>query len=251
MLEKLEDKVQLTLLGRACGKSSLSFNSAMRLIETVRSIAPAELSPFNLVGLLQVLPEADRLYTPVRKRSRIESARISDAASFFGHTIVQALQRWVSDEFAFWGRCKRAAILGDWMNGTTVQTIERKYSVPFGGQIQNGDIQRYSDGTRFHLQSAHQILSALLAMDPAKEQEFETVICQLEFGVPPDLTVFMRVPFSLSRGECLILADRGIRSPLALAAAQAEILVEILGKGRAARIQKTCAEAQEVASAAA
>ena len=88
-------------------------------------------------------------------------------------------------------------------------------------------------------------------MDPAKEQEFETVICQLEFGVPPDLTVFMRVPFSLSRGECLILADRGIRSPLALAAARAEILVEILGKGRAARIQKTCAEAQEVASAAA
>ena len=59
-------------------------------------------------------------------------------------------------------------------------------------------------------------------MDPAKEQEFETVICQLEFGVPPDLTVFMRVPFSLSRGECLILADRGIRSPLALAAARAE-----------------------------
>ena len=70
LLEKLEDKVQLTLLGRACGQSSLSFNSAMRLIETVRSIAPAELAPFNLVGLLQVLPEADRLYTPVRKRSR-------------------------------------------------------------------------------------------------------------------------------------------------------------------------------------
>ena len=248
LLERLEDKVQLTLLGRACGQSSLSFNSAMRLIESIRSVPSVELSAFNLVGLLQVLPEADRLYTPVRKRPRIESARINDAASIFGRTIVQALQRWVSDEFAFWGRCKRAAILGDWMTGTTVQAIEKRYSVPFGGQIQNGDIQRYSDGTRFHLQSAHQIISALLAMDPAKELEFESVIAQLEFGVPPELTVLMRAPFSLSRGECLALADRGIRSPLALAAAQAEILAEVLGKSRAARIQTACEEA-DVANA--
>jgi helicase len=251
LLERLEDKVQLTLLGRACGQSSLSFDSAMRLIETVRSLAGSDLSPFNLVGLLQVLPEADRLYTPVRKRSRVESARINDAAALFGRTIVQALQRWVPDEFAFWGRCKRAAILGDWMTGATVQAIERKYSVPFGGQIQNGDILRYADGTRFHIQSAHQILSALLAMDPVKEQEFETVISQLEFGVTAELVVFMRAPFLLSRGECLALADRGIRSPLDLAAAQAELLTEILGTSRAKQLQETCAEEQEASSAAA
>jgi helicase len=217
-------------------KISFDGDSAMRLIETVRSIPPGELSAFNLVALLQVLPEADRLYTPVRKKLRVESSRITDAAGLFGRIIVQALQRWVPDEFAFWGRCKRAAILGDWMIGTTVQAIEKKYSVPFGGQIQNGDIQRYADGTRFHLQSAHQILSALLAMDPAKEQEFETVISQLEFGVPPDLTALTRAPFYLSRGECLALADRGIRSPPALAAAQVEILVQILGKDLATRI---------------
>jgi len=249
LLERQDDKVQLTLLGRACGQSSLSFDSAMRLIETVRGIPSAELSAFNLVGLLQVLPEADRLYTPVRKRSRVESARINDAVSLFGRTIVQALQRWVSDEFAFWRRCKRAAILGDWMMGTTVQAIEKRYSVPFGGQIQNGDILRYADGSRFHLQSAHQILSALLAMDPAKEMEFETAIAQLEFGVPAELTVLMRAPFSLSRGECLALADRGIRSPLSLAAAQAEILTEVLGKTRATQIHSVCMQV-EVANAA-
>jgi helicase len=251
LLERLGDKVQLSLLGRACGQSSLSFDSAMRLIETVRNMAASELSPFNLVGLLQILPEADRLFTPIRKRSRIESARIADATSLFGHGIVRALQTWVSDEFAFWGRCKRAAILGDWMNGATVQPIERRYSVPFGGQIQNGDIQRYADSTRFHLQSAHQILSALLAMDPAKEQEFDAVISQLEFGVPPELMVLIRAPFSLSRGECLALSDRGIRSPLALASAQAELLNEILGKARATRIQKVCAGDEGLANAAA
>jgi hypothetical protein len=86
-------------------------------------------------------------------------------------------------------------------------------------------------------------------MGPAKEFEFDSVIAQLEFGVPPELTVLMRAPFSLSRGECLALADRGIRSPLALAAAQAGILTEVLGKSRAARIQTVCEEA-DVAHAA-
>jgi hypothetical protein len=41
--------------------------------------------------------------------------------------------------------------------------------------------------------------------------EFESVIAQLEFGVPPELTVLMRPPFSLSRGECLTLAERARR----------------------------------------
>jgi hypothetical protein len=62
----------------------------------------------------------------------------------------------------------------------------------------------------FHLQFTHQILSALLAMDPAKGAEFETVIAQLEFGGPADLTVLMAAPFSLTRGECLALAACGI-----------------------------------------
>lgn len=251
LLERLEGKVQLTLLGSACGQSSLSFDSAMRLIESVRGIPASELSAFNLVGLLQVLPEADRLYTPVRKRSRVESVRITDAVSIFGRAVVQALQRWVADEFAFWGRCKRAAILGDWMQGSTIQTIEKRYSVPFGGQIQNGDIQRYADGTRFHLQSAHQILSALLGMDSAKELEFESIISQLEFGVPPEMTIFMRAPFSLSRGECLSLAERGIRSPLELTAAAMELLTDVLGKRRAADIKDACAAAESATATAA
>lgn len=241
LLERLNDQVQLTLLGRACGQSSLSFDSAMRLIQAVRDIPSSELSAFRLVGLLQVLPEADRLYTPVRKNARVESTRINEAISAFGRAIVHALQRWVPDEFAFWGRCKRAAILGDWMRGLTVQEIEKKYSVPFGGQIQQGDILRYSEGTRFHLRSAHQILSALLAIAPGQEQEFESVIAQLEFGVPAELIEVMKAPLSLSRGECLTLANRGIRSISALASAPPELLTQLLGERRAKHVRDVCA----------
>lgn len=241
LLERHDDEVQLTLLGRACGQSSLSFDSAMRLIEAVRAIVPSELSAFRLVALLQMLPEADRLYTPVRKNARVESTRINDARTTFGQTVVQALQRWVADEFSFWARCKRAAILGDWMLGTSMQGIEQRYSVPFGGQIQSGDVQRYADGTRFHLHSAHQILSALLAMNPAQEAEFESVLTQLEFGVPADLVPMMKRPLFLTRGECLTLAAGGVRGLPELIQTNRATLVEILGPRRGPQIADVCA----------
>ncbi|MGY3347175.1 MULTISPECIES: DEAD/DEAH box helicase [unclassified Bradyrhizobium] len=240
LLERHDDKVQLSLLGRACGQSSLSFDSAMRLIEAVRSIPSDELSAFRLVGLLQMLPEADRLYTPVRKKARIESARVDDARRSFGHLIIQALQRLVPDEYAFWARCKRAAILGDWMVGASIQDIEQKYTVPFGGQVQSGDILRYADGTRFHLYSAHQILSALLAMNESREREFDQVLGQLEYGVPTDLIPMMVRPFLLSRGEVLALADRGVRSVEVLLQTSEAVLQDTLGRGLGSQIAEIC-----------
>jgi hypothetical protein len=175
LLERHDDQVQLTLLGRACGQSSLAFDSSTRLIEAIRSTSGRELTAFRLVGLIQMLPEADSLYTPVRKKARTEGIRVSQAASRFGDSVVQALRRWVGDEIAFWGRCKRAAILADWMEGVSIQEIERSFSVPFGGQVQSGDITRFADATRFHLRSARQILSALLTMTPEQEVEFDLI----------------------------------------------------------------------------
>jgi helicase len=237
LMERQDGQVQLTLLGRACGQSSLAFDSSMRLIEGIRSTPDNERTAFSLVGLLQILPEADRLYTPVRKNARTESVRVTQAAASFGNSIVRALQSWVGDEFAFWARCKRAAILADWMNGASIQEIEKRFSVPFGGQVQSGDIQRFADATRFHLRSAHQILSALLSMSPQQEIEFENIARQLEFGVPADLIDFMETPFLLSRGEALALANAGIRSRVALENMENDSLTAILGKRRAGALQ--------------
>jgi helicase len=247
LLERNVDEVQLSLLGRACGQSSLSFESSMRLIEAIRAIPPAELSAMRLVAVLQVLPEADRLYTPIRKNARSESARIADATAAFGYAVVQALQRWVPDEFAFWARCKRAAILSDWIAGAQVQSIERRFSIPFGGQIQLGDIQRYADSTRFYLQSAHKILAALLAIDQDKEREFEDIASQLEFGVPADLVDLMKSPLGLSRGECLALAANGLRSRTAIRDVPSEMLEGLLGRRRAAQIKEKSADPKFVA----
>jgi ATP-dependent DNA helicase len=219
----------------------------MRLIEAVKAIPATELSGFRLVAVLQVLPEADRTYTPIGlRKTRKESARISDAAGFFGTTIVQALQRWVSDEHSFWARCKRAAILADWMNGTPIRNIEDRYSVPFGGDVRLGDIQRFADAARFHFRSAHKILSALLTITAENEEEFQRVAKQLEFGVPADLAELMETPIALSRGECLAFASRGIRSRAALFTLPPEALLDVLGARRAHELTSTLARLKEV-----
>ena len=236
LLERHDAQVQLTLLGRACGQASLAFDSSMRLVEAIRGTSSRELSAFRLVGLVQMLPEADKLYTPVRKKARTEGIRVSQAAARFGETIVQALRRWVDDEIAFWGRCKRAAILAEWMDGTSIQDIERSFSVPFGGQVQSGDIARFADGTRFHLRSARQILSALLTMTPNQETEFDMIGRQLEFGVPADLVSFMEAPLLLSRGEALALGNAGVRSREALAKMDKGALTAVLGERRATSV---------------
>jgi helicase len=248
LLERQDERVQLTLLGRACGQSSLAFDSSMRLIEAIRSTSAQQLSAFQFIGLLQLLPEADNLYTPVRKRARTEGARVNDARMRFGDAVVRVLQSWVGNEFAFWARCKRAAILADWMEGVSIQNIEQRYSVPFGGQVQSGDIQRFADATRFHLRSAHQILSALLSMTPERELEFDTVARRLELGVPPELIPFMEAPFSLSRGESLALASAGINSCALFGKSTDEILVPILGERRAAFVKAASVNASAIAA---
>jgi helicase len=236
LLERQDRYVQLTLLGRACGQSSLAFDSSMKLVEAIRAVG-ASITAFQMIGLLQVLPEADRLYTPVRKKGRSESVRVSDASNRFGPVVVEALRRWVGDEIALWARCKRAAILAEWMEGTPIQEIERRFTVPFGGQIQAGDIQRFADATRFHLRSAHQILAALLTMNPERESGFEAVARQLEFGVPQALIEFLIPPLLLSRGEVLALAASGIGTVSALSTASPEALNALLGKRRAEAIR--------------
>ena len=128
LAEREGDLIHLTLLGRACGSSSLSFESGLRLIELMRPLDAAQTEPLQVLGIVQVLSEMDAIYTPVLKRGRSESRRPSEATQRFGHSLVQGLQRYCRDEFEFWARCKRASLLHDWIEGTPVDELERRYS---------------------------------------------------------------------------------------------------------------------------
>jgi len=120
----------------------------------MKQLNAAQTSPTQVLAMVQVLDEMDAIYTPVMKRGRSESVRANDVAQRYGHAMTQALQRYCRDEIEFWCRCKRAALLYDWIEGTPVDVLEKRFSTtPFGSAIGYGNIIGIADATRFHLRS--------------------------------------------------------------------------------------------------
>jgi len=128
LAEREGELIHLTLLGRACGASSLSFESSLRLVELMKQLNAAQTSPTQALAMMQVLDEMDAIYTPIMKRGRSESVRANDVAQRYGHAMTQGLQRYCRDEIEFWCRCKRAALLHDWIEGTPVDVLEKRFS---------------------------------------------------------------------------------------------------------------------------
>src|SRR5690606_28992119 len=114
-----------------------------------------------------------------------ESARAHDVDSRFGAGTAKLLQRWARDSFVWLARCKRAAVLWDWINGVDVSEIERHYSVtPFQGAIRYGHILGFANTTRFHLRSAAEILQVLLIDTEFDSERLDQLLVQLEEGLP-------------------------------------------------------------------
>lgn len=246
LIEVEADNVSLSLLGRACGRSSLSFGSAMRLIEIIRSVPEHLLSGTNLMGVMQGLPAEEIGYTPLLQGTK-EAVRVDQAIHRFGREIVESLQRYAGDQLEFYGRCKRAAVLYDWISGRRLDEIENDYSTtPYRGRIEYGDIRRFADTTRFHLQSAANILAVLL-LGKNPQAEIDAVLKQLEIGIPARAIELLRLPLTLTRGEYLALAARGMSNTAQLWAAGKDSLIAILGKDRGQQLErfrpKTAAEA--------
>lgn len=214
LAETTDDVVRLTLLGRACGASSLSFDSALLLVELLKAVDVAHTSPVALLATIQGLPEMDNVYTPIMKRGRSEGNRVGDAARKFGSQIVSLLQRHCDDEFGYWARCKRSALLWDWIAGTPIETLEKSYSTtPFQGAVSYGDVIRIADATRFHLRSAHQILAILLTEHPDFVRALDTLLVRLEFGLPEAAIPLTELPVPLIRGQYLALWQAGCVAP--------------------------------------
>lgn len=205
--------VQLTLLGRACGRSGLAFGSCMRLVELLRAFRAQDLSAERLMALVQCLPESDSRYTPMMKRGRAEAVRQREAAAQYGIEVIQALQRHVDDEFMFLARCKRAAVLWDWIHGVPIETIEQRYTPnPFQGRVGHGDVRGIADNARFHLRSAHEICSIMFMGGGPSEESVDTLLKQLEMGIPADALDLLHLPIQMGRGDYLALYARGART---------------------------------------
>lgn len=208
LLEEEDGLVRLTLLGRACGASSLSFASSKRLI---RMFKQGELRGDTTLGLLtatQVTSELDNIYTPMQKRGTFETKWGSLAARNLGADVGRALQRHAEDTWAFHARCKRSLVLRDWMNGVAMADLESTYKTNAFIVMDAGSIRGIADTTRFHLRSVHALASALLVTGDLDAEAFDREVTRLEFGLPEEALGLLGLPLRLDRGEMLALHAR-------------------------------------------
>lgn len=101
LAEREGDLIHLTLLGCACGASSLSFESSLRLVELMGRLDVAQTPPGYILAMVQVLDELDAIYTPVMKKGQSESVRAGEVAQRFGQQMIQMLQRYCVTRSSF------------------------------------------------------------------------------------------------------------------------------------------------------
>lgn len=238
-LEQEGEVVRLTLLGRACGQSSLSLQSTMRLVELLRSPGIPQFTLEILMAIVQILPESDNTYTPLFKKGAKESEMPRIAAQRLGQAVVSIMQKHAEDNFKYYARCKRAAILYDWIKGTPTERIEQEYTMnPYQGRVSYGDIRRFVDATRYHLGTAIPIANLVLIDKCPTGEAMNTLLNQLEFGIPGDALDLLNLQMDFERGEYLALCGAGIKTCQNFWVTPGVNLLSMLGKDRAAEIEK-------------
>ncbi len=241
LVEEEGSYLQLSLLGQVCGRSSLTFLSAMRLIGLLRGVTDGEFTVEQMMALLQGLPELDDVYVPIMKTRKktgkglpqSESRWPQNAAHKYGLSVVSMLQRNARDFFDYYARCKRALLLWEWTQGIPMDTIEQNYSVNMYNAVGYGDVRSCADATRFHLRAAHQIATVLFVDKGPSEESVETLLKQLEVGLPAGALELLSLPLSLTRGEYLALYRSGLTNSDAVWAQSVERLKDLIGAERA------------------
>lgn len=245
LVEEELGKIRLTLLGRACGSSTLSFVSALRLVELTKRFAGRHITPMTLACLIQALPELDRTYTPLYTRNPGKEAGWRDqVARALGADLAYALQAHAADNNAYLARCKRSSMLQSWIEGTPTEEIERLFTTNPFYPFAYGDVRSIADATRFHLRSARQIVSLLLIAEQSFEEGMDMLLQQLEIGVPADTLELLALPVRLERGDYLRLRAAGLTSPALVTQATREQIEQAAGAVVAARLRPTTTEAQ-------
>ena len=227
LIEVDGDNLRLTMLGRACGESPLTLESAMRLVELLRRVDPADATLEALLVLVECLPERDDDYTP---QTRNGEPRWQQAAlGRFGHGVGRALQHRAESDVAFYARCKRALIVSDWIAGEPTNDIEARYSSNAFVRVGHGDIRGYADGSRFLLESALRI--AAIVLERAEDQQAAALLLtRLDLGLPAEALPLSALGFPLTRGEILALFRAGYFNREAVAALPADAVSAIIGR---------------------
>lgn len=227
LIEVDGDNLRLTMLGRACGESPLTLESAMRLVELLRRVDPADATLEAFLVLVECLPERDEDYTPQTRNGEPQWQQA--ALGRFGHGVGRALQHRAESDVAFYARCKRALIVSDWIAGQPTNVIEARYSSNAFVRVGHGDIRGYADGSRFLLESALRI--AAIVLERAEDQEAAVLLLtRLDLGLPAEALPLSALGFPLTRGEILALFRAGHLNGESIAGLAPDAVAAIIGR---------------------
>lgn len=237
LLSEEDQEVSLTLLGQVCGESSLSLESSIRLIQLLRSLDMDSIRPLHLMALIQALSELDDHFVPIFRKGQREAVWPGELDRSVGYPISPLLQKGAQDYWGYYGRAKRACILLDWIQGLSIESLERRFTTNPFHSVGAGDIRGIADSTRFHLRSAYSIASMLLPGKASFPDESDQLLQQLELGVPATVIPLLTLPFLFTRGEYLVLATNGISSVDEFWLLTTDQLKELLGNARSLEVE--------------
>ena len=233
IIERRDKTMRLTLLGHECGRSALSLESCIRLIQLFRHYSDDLREPLKFMALLQLLPEIDAQYTPIFKKGQREMVWLQQLGRTYPD-VIKAIQQYADDIWQYVARAKRACILKDWINGVSIEQMESAYTInSFSSSVGLGDIRRIADLTRFHLKPAYQIAMLTMPDNVPNADEMEVLLRQLEVGIPAAGVDLLSLPFSLARGEYLSLISAGICTSQAFVDLPLTELERVIGAARA------------------
>jgi replicative superfamily II helicase len=242
LVEQEDGYVQLTLLGRACGRSHLKFRSAMRLVELLRSLSATSFTAMGIIAVIQGLDEMDQQarISIFRKGSK-EDIWPHNASRLFGREVILLLQNHVpKDIYDYYARSKKALLLYDWISGMSVHDLESKYTLVDNSfcRLTYGHLINIANMTRFHLKSASEIASLILLGNQSIGDEIDRLLIRLEIGLPEELLGLLELPIKLDRGHYLALSNAGIRNKEQFWKAPPDTLESIIGKRLIGQLSK-------------
>jgi helicase len=237
LVEVEDGTVRLSLLGQACGRSSLRIESAIRLIKILKARRHLSLNAEGLMALIQALPEMDEVYTPLMRKGTSESVWSGQVAQWFGSDIAHTLQERADEPSVYYARCKRSVVLWAWINGRPMEGIESDCTKNPFYKIGQGEVRNFADTTRYHLRSAFQIVTLLLMTNGPSEESADALLKRLEVGIPDGLLGLLSLPITLNRGQYIALGGAGVRTVADLWALPTERLKALLGKSRSIELE--------------
>lgn len=235
LLEIVNNNYQLSLLGKICGRSSLSFESCLRFIDLFKKVNE-KLSCIDLTALINNLLELDSIYVPFATRGHFESLWVQRLSSSISQQILSILQFDTADLNTFKKRCKKICIIIDWLNGTFIDQIENTYSANQFQSVGAGDIRSIVESTRYHLRSCFEIINTAKPQIAPSPDDMETFMKQLELGIPLNGIELIELNLELTRGEYLGLIHSNILLFRDFTNSNKNQIINILGKDKTEKV---------------